>query len=296
MITIHEAFGKFKSRLELTTREQEDASRRHNRIRELLREELDIDRDFLTGSYARWTKTKPLKDIDIFFVLGEKELHYRQKPPHEVLERFRKVLVPEYGETNVHIRRRSVQVDFGVQVIEDDSQEKVMSIDVVPAVTAGHDYEIPDTQTGSWVKTNPETHAELTTKANKAFSEEWKPLVKMIKKWNETNAKVIKPSFLIEVMALQLFVPPFSEGDYPYELKTFLSTAADRIGEVWEDPGKLGPPVSDQMDGVRVAQARETLRKAEVMVSQAIRLAKDDRNGDALRAWRDFFGPLFPLS
>ena len=24
-----------------------------------------IDRDFLTGSYKRWTKTKPLKDVDI---------------------------------------------------------------------------------------------------------------------------------------------------------------------------------------------------------------------------------------
>ena len=30
-----------------------------------------IDRSFLTGSYARYTKTKPLKDIDIFFVLKD---------------------------------------------------------------------------------------------------------------------------------------------------------------------------------------------------------------------------------
>ncbi len=63
-------------------------------------------------------------------------------------------------------------------------------------------------------------------------------LVKMIKKWNQTNGKPVKPSFLLEVMALEILVPPFS-GGYPYELKSFFSTAAERIGEVWADPAGL---------------------------------------------------------
>jgi hypothetical protein len=50
MITIQEAFDKFKSRLELTEGEQADASRRQQQIREYLREQFKIDRDFLTGS------------------------------------------------------------------------------------------------------------------------------------------------------------------------------------------------------------------------------------------------------
>jgi hypothetical protein len=45
MITIQEAFDKFKSRLELTEREQADASRRNQEIREFLREKFEIDRD-----------------------------------------------------------------------------------------------------------------------------------------------------------------------------------------------------------------------------------------------------------
>src|SRR5205085_10178738 len=193
MITVSDAFKKFKSRLELTDREQSDASRRQTEIRELMRENFQLDRDILTGSYSRWTKTKPLKDVDIVCILGDKERHYRDKNPSVILEECRKVLAKKYGESCVETHRRSVQVDFGVRVVDDDADEQVVSFDVVPAFAKGDDYEIPDTQVSGWIETNPETHKTLGTDANKAFSEEWKPLVKMVKKWNRTNGKPIKP-------------------------------------------------------------------------------------------------------
>ena len=68
MLGTAEAFAKFRSRLELNDREQEDASRRQNEIRLKMDEQFDVEHDFLTGSYARHTKTKPLKDVDIFCV------------------------------------------------------------------------------------------------------------------------------------------------------------------------------------------------------------------------------------
>lgn len=295
MITVTDAFKKFKSRLELTEQEQKDASRRQTDIREFLREQFEIETDFLTGSYARWTKTKPLKDVDIFFVLAKAEAAYRGKKPSVVLDKFRVALAPRYGERNVSPGRRSVQVDFGIQAVEDATDDQVMSVDVVPAFRAASHYEIPDRVTEEWVATDPEVHAELATKANQDFSEEWKPLVKMIKKWNHATGKPVKPSFLLEVMALELFVPPF-QGGYPYELKGFFATAADRVGEVWSDPAKLGPPVSDQMDSLKVQPAAEALRKAEEAATRAIRLAQAGREWDAVREWRNLFGPLFPLS
>lgn len=66
MISVDEAFRKFKSRLELKDKEQKNATERHTEVREYIRTKFSINRDFLTGSYARYTKTKPLKDIDIF--------------------------------------------------------------------------------------------------------------------------------------------------------------------------------------------------------------------------------------
>jgi tRNA nucleotidyltransferase (CCA-adding enzyme) len=81
MITLDEAFRKFKSRLELNEREQKNATQRDTEVRDYLETKFAVERRFLTGSYARDTKTKPLKDIDIFFVLKESERHYRGKAP-----------------------------------------------------------------------------------------------------------------------------------------------------------------------------------------------------------------------
>ena len=65
MLSTQDAFRKFRSRLELNRKEQEDASRRQKEVREVMDAAFEIEHDFLTGSYARWTKTKPLKDVDM---------------------------------------------------------------------------------------------------------------------------------------------------------------------------------------------------------------------------------------
>jgi hypothetical protein len=50
------------------------------------------------------------------------------------------------------------------------------------------------------------------------------------------------------------------------------------------------------MDAPKIQSAREKLRAAERQAAEAIRLERDGKLGDALRAWRALFGPLFPLS
>lgn len=104
MLTVEEAFKKFKSRLEISTNEQQSASRRQRKLREQLDDGLDIAHDFLTGAYARDTKTKPLRDVDIFIELGPDELKYRDQHPSAILSRVRDVLVPHYGGGPRHHR------------------------------------------------------------------------------------------------------------------------------------------------------------------------------------------------
>lgn len=296
MISISEAFDKFKSRLEPGESEEEDAIRRRERVKAVLDQEFHLDRVFITGSYKRWTKIRPLRDVDLFCVLnGEKEGPYLKKSSRILLDAFGERLAKEFGRGNVKVWDKCVTVKFGEPANDDDQQ--VFSVDVVPAFEDGKAYKIPDAYHATgWMKTDPEIHGELATKANKAMDGKWVTLVKMAKKCNEYHGKTIDPSFLVEVMAMQLMVPPFS-GGYKYEIKAFIASMAQQIGNVWPDPAKLGPAVSDQMTPAKVSAAREKLAKIGRGIDLAIRLENNGRGGDALATWRnEVFGPMFPLS
>lgn len=294
MITVNEAFRIFRTRLETTPTEDATASRRQRRLRELLDAALDIDEDFLTGSYVRHTKTKPLRDVDIMIVL--KDTSYLKRHPHEVLEQIRAVLAEHYGADRVCIDRRAVRVDFGVERVGEVDGE-IITFDVVPAFKNGDAYLIPDEVLGTWVPTNPKLHAELATAANKAFDGQWKPLIKMIKRWNKTVGSPIEPSFLLEVMGLDLLVGPWS-SQHAYEIRQFFASAADRIADRWPDPAHLGPDVSDVLDTdpAKMTRARTALRTAEATATRAIQADRQGRTGEALRIWRSLFGEAFPTS
>src|SRR5438105_304888 len=128
MISTTDAFKKFRSNLELTTPEQADASRRQKEIRGVMDGEFVLADDFLSGSYRRFTKTKPLKDVDIFCVLAddERDKYRNNKPPSVILSDTERLLAKKYGKAKA--QRRSVSIEFPVR----DDEERVMSFDVVP--------------------------------------------------------------------------------------------------------------------------------------------------------------------
>ena len=96
----------------------------------------EIEHDFLTGSYARWTKTKPLKDVDIFCALAEKHQQYRDQAPSVLLGDVEKALVKRYGGACVSQQRRSCTVDFGVTAVEDRTDYKVTLLSHIFSATA----------------------------------------------------------------------------------------------------------------------------------------------------------------
>jgi hypothetical protein len=120
----------------------------------------------------------------------------------------------------------------------------------------------------------------------------------MVKYWNNNphhGEKPIKPSFLIEVMALECLHGGW-QGRFDYELQSLFATLADRINDIWPDPAGLGPPISNDMDAARKSRACNQLQTASRDVSLAINYARQGRNGEALQTWRTLFGPKFPLS
>ena len=294
MISVTEAFRKFRGRLELTQKEQDDASRRQQEIRDVMREAFAREDDFLSGSYRRHTKTKPLKDVDIFYVLHDDERRrFREgKHPSVLLNETERVLAKAYGRETVRKQRRSVSLEFPIA----GEEERVLSFDVVPAFTKSDHYEIPDTAISKgWTETNPKIHAEKATNANEKYNGEWKGMVRMLKRWNQEKGKPVKPSFLLEVMCLDLLRPPFG-GEFPYEFMMLFTSLSDRTFDGWKDPAGLGPDVSDSMNSGEKQKAQQFLREAANSVRIAINLTRAGKNGEALQAYRGLFGDLFPLS
>lgn len=294
MTSVSDAFSTFKSRLEITQTEQDDASRRQKDVRATVQQSFDVAYDFLTGSYARHTKTKPLKDVDIFVVFGDGERGRRKQHPKIMLDDLEACLVDEYGRDQVERDRRCITVWFEKRNQTQDEEGKVLSLDVVPAFERGNDYEIPDEALGSWIATNPATHAVEATAKNKALSGNWIPLVKMLKSWNRHAGRPVTPSFLVEVMALELVDGPFNS--FPDEARRFFAAAASTVSDDWPDPAGLGPPVSDEMTASRCSTARNSLSAAEVLASRAYRAEQQGRQGEALALWKQVFGRFFPSS
>lgn len=283
---VDEAFSKAKTALEITQTEQKAASSRHSDIRAAVREKWSLDDDFLTGSYRRGTKTKRLKDVDIFVVIdpsGE-QADLRQEHPSQVLGQLKVVLEGTYDD---------VTVDGFACVVKFGPDDEVASFDVVPAFKrTGGGYEIPDAERGQWIATNPKTHHEQSTAKNEKCDGKYVPLVKMIKGINREAGEPIQPSFLLEVIAQDLVRPPF--GRYQDELTWFLAGAAERITEDWPDPASIGPDVNSTQSLAARQAAAERLQEWQRTAEEAVRFEDGGEERAAYEKWRSLFGSRMP--
>jgi hypothetical protein len=286
---VDEAFQNLKHTLEVTQTEESNAAKRQAKIREVVESAWDLhpgESSFLTGSYRRRTKTKRLKDVDIFVVIDPNgaQAGLRKKTPAVVLNELADVLRGYYGD--VLIDQLACTINFG-------SEDDIMSFDVVPAFKRagqGGGYEIPDTATGGWISTNPKTHHEMSTAKNKDCDEKFVPFVKMVKGINRELGEPIR-SFLLEVMAHKLVKTPF--GRYQDEVRWFLASAAEAIYDSWPDPAQLGPDVNVLTPSQRQIAAGE-LTGALAVAEEAIRLEDDGQERAAVEQWRRLFGWRMP--
>jgi hypothetical protein len=286
MTYVDDAFAKCKTTLEITATESSFASRKHLQIRDLVGASWDLDDDFLTGSYRRNTKTKRLKDVDIFVVLKPKgaQAYLRQRSPTDVLTELRQLLESFYEKVTTD--------GFACTVAFGDDDE-VASFDVVPAFKCkGGGWEIPDADRSRWISTNPKRHHEQSTAKNDKCDGKFVPFVKMIKGINREAAEPIKTSFLLEVMAHTLVRTPF--GRYQDEIVWFLASAAEQAEQDWPDPAGIGPDVNGTMTTIERQAASRTFAEWQGSAEEAVRLEDRGEERAAVEQWRKLFGTRMP--
>jgi hypothetical protein len=284
---VDQAFDKMREGGEITTTEQTLAQNRHRRIREKLEAAWDVDRTFLTGSYDRHTKIKPLEDVDIFAVIKSDgaQGHFRDEPPDRIVT----ALVTELDDKFKHVEPSGMAVRISMS--DDDGQA---SFELVPAFAhAASGFEAPDPDRGRWIRTDPNVHADLTSAKNAACSGKWVPFVKMVKGWNRQAGKPVPQSFLIEVMALRLVTLPF--GRYQDEVASFLGNVIDGADGPWPDPAELGPDVDELLTSWQRQEIRNAASTALHVAEEAIYLEDNGQERKAVEKWREIFGERMPL-
>lgn len=281
---IDEAFENLKSNLEITRTEAILASTRHNLIREHVERSWHLDDHFITGSYDRHTKTKKLKDVDIFVVLnpsGSQGVLLKGTGAAAV-SALRDVLATRWDDidTDEHV----VTINY--------PGDDVASYEVAPTFPRpGGGYYMPNGN--GWMATDPSEHARLVTDKNTACDGKFVPFVKMVKAINREANDAITPSFLIEVMALDLVLEPF--GRYRDEIRFFLASAAQRITDDWPDPAGLGPVVNGGLSLTRRQQLAAVIKGWLSISEEALLLENEGKERAAVDKWRKLFGWRMPL-
>ncbi|UNN05019.1 CBASS oligonucleotide cyclase [Rhodococcus opacus] len=276
------AFAGLKSNLEITTGEQQLAQSRHKLVRDHVRGQWALADDFLTGSYDRHTKTKKLKDVDIFVVIDPDgpQAHLADGTGTAAVTALVDVLSTRWSD---------VSGDDTVALIS-YAGEDVTSYEVAPAFATETGFRIPNGV--EWMETNPHEHARMVTEKNAACQDKFVPLVKMLKAINREAGEPLKPSFLIEVMALDLVEPDL--GRYQDEIRFFLASAADQITDDWPDPARLGGDVNASMTISERINLQGTIRTWLATAEEAILVEDEGQEPAAIDLWRSLFGHRMP--
>ena len=288
-------FRGLLSRIEPGAAYVRDAKASHEKIRR----ELTTDSEsgdacldtFLSGSYARHTAIKDIKDVDVICVV-DIDVHADEpgSEPGVVLSWLASVLLRYYDK--VRVQGRSVRV-----IAKND-----VHLDVVPGSPQSDKNGplwIPDRSAGEWVEANPKAQNSFATNKNKATGGYFVQVVKLLKFWRDRIPLVgARPkSYVLETLVAEAIgqTPPSSHAVAVVDVlegiwrryAAWVNTG--RVPKV-SDPGSPGNSVTKRWDAkefdafmAEVNRAADTARDA----------CESDDQSRSVKLWRSLFGNSF---
>jgi hypothetical protein len=237
----------------------------------------------LIGSAGRATIIRPLDDVDVLAVFENKDNIFEtyRYDSQAFLYRVRDGL-KQYSTVKV-IGARGQAVRF--------FYTQAPHVDVAPVFKwRGNDtgYALPD-GSGGWLTTDPDAHAAFMVRRNTELGLHLKPLVRMLKRWNNEHSKYLK-SFHLEVMVQACF------GSLGADSRL----ASERFfdwGQRWidvSDPAGHGGVLSNYLTAAKRQALLTNMQSAQTRASNANAVERDGDHKEAIRLWRIIYGDEFP--
>lgn len=288
--SILEEFEKFRSKIEPTEQEKTSISSSHTKIRGILSNSdcINIVDSFLTGSYARQTMIRPLKDVD-FFV----QVHYgnhKSYTPYQLLRKILIVLKKAYPLTPISITSPCVTVKFNYCYFE-----------IVPAIgfTDNEElFKIPDKSGTGWQKTYPKIPDKWMTQENKKSEGLFIPTIKMLKRWRDIHCRFLR-SFHLEMLTRMAFdyynIENYADGIWAFFARTSYLLDIYKNQPFVPEPGRDNVYVDQYLydNSLVLAAVRQRVKAHFVFAQKAFDYMQKGQIGFAKQMWGKILGSGF---
>jgi hypothetical protein len=261
----------------------------HEKVREQLRtdsESKEAHKDtFLSGSYARHTAIKDIKDVDIICIL---DIDHTITKPEIVLAWLEGILVRLYGKAKR--QGRSIGITGAYDV----------SLDIVPTSPISTDEGplwLPDREVREWTKSHPKGQIAAAVDKNKITDGYYVQVVKLMKVWRDrlpTEACRVK-SYILETLVYESIGYPSSHAEAVVNVLEGIENTYSRYRNTKTVPFISDPGYSSANVAKRWSSDEFDAFMAQVkLYSVTARSAFDNSDESASRRlWRKLFGSQF---
>jgi hypothetical protein len=237
------------------------------------------------GSYGKGTAVRPVRDVDIMFVMPSREFPrwdaYKGNGQSALLQEIRRVLNTRYPRTDISGDGQVVVVPF----------QSGHSVEVLPAweLTNGK-YRTPNTHNGgSWHDADHDAEKEFVEKSDNASNGNARHLIKMLKVWQEHCSVPIK-SLALELRSVEFVKTWTHRGHgttyYDWMVRDSFAELVQKVGATHVVPG-----TNDRFSYGTAWESRA--RTALLRAQNACAYELQNSHHRALEEWAKIFGSQF---
>lgn len=289
-IAVRQRFEQFHRNLSLTLLQQQDANTKYAGVVGCLNRRYygtasTTDNSFVVGSWGKSTYIRPPRDIDLYFLLPV-NVHsrfqvYFGNRQSALLQEVKDVLAETYPDTDMRGDGQVVMVKF-------DS----FDVEVAPAflLTNGR-YWICNTQDGgSYKESDPWAEVRQLEAADQTNNRNLRPLIRMLKAWQDYCSVPIK-SFQLELVATEFLARSLWRNRdffwFDWITRDFFAHLYHRANTLVYVPGTLEPIfLGDEW--------RSRVESAYWRAEKACRYEEHNLVAAAGEEWQKIFGSQIP--
>jgi SMODS domain-containing protein len=288
--TVSQAFVQFLNGITITDYQKTSiVEGRRDRVIENLTaafpssSDLPFSAGMLMGSAAKGTIIRPIDDIDVLAVFSNEKKAWQntyQNDSQAFLYRVRRAY-DGLETAQVGARGQAVRIFF----------QSGGHVDVAPVFKRSNgDYHLP-AGNGGWIITSPFVANDWFKAKNAELGYNVAPLVRLLKKWNESHSKRLK-SFHLETMAASAFSSLNSNRQNG--LQVFFNWAGQHLDV--SDPGRQSGLLSGYLSQSVRDEVKRSFAAANDRATKAINEEIAGNHDEAKRLWKIILGDSFPLT